>query len=224
MRDPLLDARVQVLEAQLTEVRLRQFAAEDRDRVQTQVFQRQAVYFSSELEDARRRRDALVVDAPTSGRLLVSLPEDLPGRYLRRGELVGHVVDGKAVTIRVVVPQSDIDLVRQDTSGVTMRMASDPLTELRSPAISREVPTATRELPSPALSVPGGGAISVDPTDQKHVKAVEMLFQVDLALPEAISVERLGERVYVRFEHSGRTLAWRIARQVRQVFLRRFDL
>ena len=224
MADPLLEARVNVLEAQLAEVRLRLFAAEDRDRVQAQGYQAQVAYFTSELNEAKRRRDSLVIAAPGSGRLLLSLPQDLPGRYLRRGELVGHVVDGKAAAIRVVVPQSEIDLVRQDTRGVTIRLASNPLTEYRSPSIDREVPTATRELPSAALSVPGGGSISVDPADEKHVKAVEMLFQLDLALPEGVTVEWLGELVYVRLDHGGRTLAWRIAREVRQVFLRRFDL
>jgi putative peptide zinc metalloprotease protein len=224
MRDPLLEARVRVLEAQLSEVRLRLFAAEDRDKVQAQAFQQQMSYFNSELTEARRRRDALVLTSPASGQLLLSLPEDLPGRFLRRGEIVGYVVDGKAASIRVVVQQTEIELVRRDTRAVAIRMASDPLVQYRSPAIAREIPTATHELPSPALSVFGGGDLSVDPTDEKHVKSVETLFQLDLALPEGISVDRLGERVYVRLDHGGRTIAWRIGRLVRQSFLRRFEL
>jgi putative peptide zinc metalloprotease protein len=224
MRDPLLEARVNVLQAQLSEVRLRMFAAQDNDKVQAAAFAQQVAYFTSELEEARRRRASLTIAAPADGRLMLALPEDLPGRFVRRGELLGHVVDGRAATIRVVVPQGDIDLVRQDTRDVALRLASDPLTEYRSPAISREVPTATRELPSAALSVSGGGTISTDPSDDKHVKAVEMLFQMDVALPEAYNVDRLGERVYVRLDHGTRTLAWRIEREVRQVFLRRFEL
>jgi putative peptide zinc metalloprotease protein len=224
MRDPLLEARVHVLEAQLNEVQLRLFAAEDRDKVQAQSFQQQVGYFTSELTEARRRRASLVVNSPTSGQLLLAMPQDLPGRFLRRGELFGYVVDGKAASIRVVVSQTDIELVRQDTRAVSIRLASNPLVQYRTPAITREIPTATRELPSPALSVFGGGEISVDPADEKHVKAVEMLFQIDLALPEGVSVERLGERVYVRLDHGSRTLGWRIGRAVRQSFLRRFEL
>jgi putative peptide zinc metalloprotease protein len=224
MADPLLEARVHVLEAQLTEVRLRLLAAQDRDKVQAQAFAQQVSYFGSELADARRRRGDLLVMSPTSGKLLLSLPQDLPGRFLRRGELIGHVVDGTAASIRVVVPQAEIDLVRQDTRGVAIRLASDPLTTYPVPTITRQMPTATRELPSAALSVPGGGAISVDPADEKHLKAVEMLFQLDLPVPEGVSVERLGERVYVRLDHGTRTLAWRLARTLRQAFLRQFDI
>ena len=157
---------------------------------------------------------------------------------LRNAALVRVIGSGEEFELRIVgdvvvqaqgaslqgMTTAEIDLVRQDTRGVTIRLASHPLTEYRSPSIDREVPTATRELPSAALSVPGGGSISVEPADEKQVKAVEMLFQLDLALPDGVTAERLGELVYVRLDHSGRTLAWRIAREVRQVFLRRFDL
>jgi hypothetical protein len=51
-----------------------------------------------------------------------------------------------------------------------------------------------------------------------------VVFQMDVPLPEGMRGHRIGERVHVRFEHDGRTLAWRISRTVRQLFLRRFDL
>lgn len=224
MGDPLLEARVGVLEAQLSEIRLRQFAAQSTDQVQAQMYGQQAAYFTSEVAEARRRRAELTVRSPTAGALLLGFPQDLPGKYLRRGELIGHVVDGTAASIRVVVPQSDIDLVRQGTRAVDIRFASDPLTVYHSPPITREVPTATRELPSAALSVTGGGAISTEPSDDKHIRAVELLFQVDLALPQGLSADRLGERVYVRLDHGTRTIGWYAARKLRQVFLRRFSL
>ena len=45
-----------------------------------------------------------------------------------------------------------------------------------------------------------------------------------MKLPDGAAGHRLGERVYVRFDHGTRTLGWRLARDIRQVFLRRFDL
>jgi hypothetical protein len=48
---------------------------------------------------------------------------------------------------------------------------------------------------------------------------------MDVPLPDGVLQEHsIGERVYVRFQHGGRTLAWRISRTARQLFLRRFDL
>jgi len=138
--------------------------------------------------------------------------------------LLGYMLDDAAATVRVIVPQSEIELVRDDTRGVALRFASDPLTELRVDQVAREVPTATRQLPSVALASVGGGPIAVDPADEQHLRALEVVFQVDVKLPEGASGHRIGERVYVRFEHGGKTLAWRVSRTVRQLFLRRFDL
>lgn len=224
LSDAVLDARVNLLRTQLREVELRDLAAEVVDQVQGQMLRKQIAYFKSELDDMLSRRAALRVNAPFPGRFLVSMPADLDGKYLRRGELIGYVLDGDAATVRVIVPQSEIELVRDDTQGVDLRFASDPMDELHVAQVAREVPTATRQLPSVALATVGGGPIPVDPSDEQHLRALEVVFQVDVKLPEGARGHRLGERVYVRFQHGGRTLAWRISRTVRQLFLRRFDL
>ncbi len=224
MADPVLVARVALLRTQLREVELRYTAAEATDRVQAAMLRRQIAYFQSELDQARERRKALDLAAAGDGRFMVPLPDDLAGKYLRRGDLIGYVLDDKAVSVRVIVPQSDIELVRQDTFGVDMRFASRPMKVVHADQVTREVPTATRQLPSEALAATGGGPIAVDPSDEKHLRALEMVFQLDVKLPEGVRDPRIGERVYVRFQHGRRTLAWRISRGVRQMFLRRFDI
>jgi putative peptide zinc metalloprotease protein len=152
------------------------------------------------------------------------MPGDLDGKFLRRGELIGYVLDDNAATVRIIVPQSEIELVREDMRGIDLRFASRPMRELHVDHVTREVPTATRQLPSVALATYGGGPIAVDPSDDQQLRALEMVFQMDVKLPEGIGDHRVGERVYVRFQHGDRTLAWRIARTARQLFLRRFDL
>ena len=224
LSDTVLDARVDLLRKQLHEVELRYLAAELVDRVQAQMLRRQIAYFQSELDEMRTRRQALEVAAPMAGRWLVSMPADLDGKYMRRGELIGYVLDDNATTVRVIVPQSEIELVRDDTLGVDLRFASDPMDVLHVDQVSREVPTATRQLPSVALATTGGGPIAVDPSDDQHLRALEVVFQMDVKLPEGALDHRIGERVYVRFQHGSRTLAWRISRSIRQLFLRRFDL
>jgi putative peptide zinc metalloprotease protein len=224
MTDTVLDARVQLLATQLREVELRYNAAEGVDRVQTQMLRQQIGYFRSQLDEMRSRRRALAVTAPVDGRFLVAMPRDLDGKFVRRGELIGYVLNDDAASVRVIVPQSEIELVREDTRGVDLRFASRPMRMIHVRRISREVPTATRQLPSVALASVGGGPIAVDPTDEQHLRALEEVFQVDVKLPDGLRDHRIGERVYVRFQHGNRTLAWRISRTARQLFLRRFDL
>jgi putative peptide zinc metalloprotease protein len=224
MTDPVLDAKVALLRSQLREVELRYTAAEATDRVQAQMLRKQIAYFQTQLDQARSRRDALTIAAPGDGRFLIEMPADLEGKYLKRGELIGYALDDAAVSVRVIVTQSEIELVRDDTHGVDLRFASRPMRVVHVGQVTREVPTATRQLPSVALASTGGGPIPVDPSDDKHLRALETVFQMDVKLPPGQQIYRVGERVHVRFEHGGRTLAWRISRSVRQMFLRRFDL
>ena len=224
LSDAVLDARVRLIEAQLHEVALRYTAAEQSDRVQAEMLRQQMAYFRSQLDEARGRRAALDVAAPMAGRLLVATPSDLNGKFMRRGELIGYVLDDAKTSVRIIVPQSEIELVREDTRGIDLRFASRPMRVVHVDQVSREVPTATRQLPSVALATIGGGPIAVDPADDQHLRALEMVFEMDVKLPPGTREHRIGERVYVRFQHGDRTLAWRISRSVRQLFLRRFDI
>jgi putative peptide zinc metalloprotease protein len=224
LSDVLLGARVRLLEAQLQEVRLRYEAAQQSDRVQAEMLRSQIAYFTSSLQDARSRMDALKVTASVAGSFIVESPADLPGKFMRRGDLIGYAFDGGAAVVRVIVPQSEIALVRDDTRGVDLRFASNPMRVLHVDREFREVPTATRQLPSEALATIGGGPFELDPGDDKHQRVLEVVFQLDVKLPGGMQAQRIGERVYVRFSHEDRSLGWRLARSARQLFLRRFDL
>jgi len=184
----------------------------------------QISYFGAALKDVNDRVALLNVVSPGSGTFLAEFPQDLQGRFLKRGELLGYVVAENGAAIRVVVPQSEIDLVRQNTNGIDVRFAHEPFNVRHVPAVEREVPIATRSLPSAALGVPGGGPISVDPSDEKKLRSIEVVFEVDLPLPEGVSLDRIGERVAVRFDHGSRTIGWYVSRKLRQLFLERLEL
>ncbi|HEX6244242.1 MAG TPA: hypothetical protein VFZ61_25170, partial [Polyangiales bacterium] len=53
----------------------------------------------------------------------LAMAEDLPGRYLKQGEAIGHVVADARLTARVVVPQQSVELVRGRTEGVSVKLA-----------------------------------------------------------------------------------------------------
>ncbi|GLS43619.1 PqqD family peptide modification chaperone [Methylobacterium brachythecii] len=221
LEDPSLDGRVAVLEAQLTELRLRYDAARLGDRVQAQILHEQVVSTQEILRVYRERQAALVVRADHPGRLIVPNATDLPGRYLRRGERIGYVLAPDDPVVRVVVNQTDVDLIRSRTLTVAARLAERP-ENVRVATIKREVPAAQQDIPSMALSTQGGGTIAVDSSNTQKPVALQSIFIFDVQLAGGIPFNVLGERVYVRFDHGSEAIAWRLLRGLRQVFLSQF--
>ena len=141
---------------------------------------------------------------------------------MKRGELIGYVMDLETITLRSVVPQATIDLVRHQTRAVHVRLAERPGDSLPG-VVRRVVPTATERLPASALGAGGGGTVAVDLRDDRGTKAVERLFQVDVELPLRASYVNVGGRAYLRFDHGRAPLAEQWYRQLRQLFLSTFD-
>ena len=90
--------------------------------------------------------------------------------------------------------------------------------------IDRVVPAADYRLPSKALGSQGGGEILVDPLDGDGVKALEKVFQIELALSASLDRAHFGQRVQVRFDHGHQPLAVQLYRAGRQTFLRHFGV
>jgi putative peptide zinc metalloprotease protein len=68
----------------------------------------------------------------------------------------------------------------------------------------------------------GGGDYATDPKDKEGLTAVEPLVLIDLNLPET-SLERVGARASVRFDHGYASIAVQLYRHFRQLFLRYFN-
>jgi putative peptide zinc metalloprotease protein len=145
------------------------------------------------------------------------------GRYLRKGQLVAHVVNLDTVTIRAVLPLEDVDLVRGETRSVDVRLAE----RVGSPAnaeIVRLVPGASERLPSPALGSTGGGPLAVDPSDSSGQKTLQKFFEIELKLPPEERTPHVGGRAYVRFHHGWEPIGFQWYREARQLFLSRFNV
>jgi putative peptide zinc metalloprotease protein len=72
------------------------------------------------------------------------------------------------------------------------------------------------------LATVGGGQVVLDPAHPDKPTPLETLFHFDLSAPQLPA--RLGERVFVRFDHGREPIALRIARDIRQLFLRQFGV
>jgi putative peptide zinc metalloprotease protein len=176
--------------------------------------------WQAELHHVDEQIEALQVRAHRAGRLVLTRTEDLPGRYLRRGELLGHVLSDAPPTVRIAVQDQDVTTLRANTRAVSI--AGRMLDAGSLPAtLLRDSIAATHLLPNAALSTDMGGQIQTDPQDEHHTKTLRpvVLMDVQVAAQSApqnastsINKGRLGERVWVRFDQGWSPLpsqAWR---------------
>ncbi|MDO1527463.1 hypothetical protein QMK61_01340 [Fulvimonas sp. R45] len=222
LANPQLTAEVAIDRAKLAQAQ----AHFDADRfsapAKAAVSSRQLDEANDILRQAEARVTRLTGYAQGAGRLMAATPQDMPGRYYKKGELVGYVLRDEELLVRVIVTQDDVDLVHQRLRGVSLRLAGAPDRAWPSRVI-REFPGAVDELPTAALGLNGGGTIPTTPGDPKGLKTLQRVFVVDIALPSRIR-PAFGERVQVRFDHGSETLARQALRALRQVFLSHFGV
>jgi putative peptide zinc metalloprotease protein len=221
--DPILKLKKNVLDNQLDELEAKLKESWMEDRVKAQIIEEQMRSVSAELAEVTERIDNLTLKSQGKGVFIVPHAEDLKDRFLHKGDLVGYVVNYPITTIRTVVTQDNIGLVKERTRNVQVRLA-DNIKHLYPAKILREIPAASDVLPSPALGITGGGTIPVNPADEKGEKAFEPVFHIELAFPLGTDVRNIGERVYIRFNHGRESLAMQWYRLARQLFLRTFSV
>jgi putative peptide zinc metalloprotease protein len=172
----------------------------------------------SELERYESRIDLLTLRASTSGKLALARASDLPGGFLAKGTLVGHVIEPGKTIVRAVLTQSDVGLVRDRVLGIEVKLVEQDLVS-KSATILNQTPASTRELPSAALGEKGGGTFSTDPADEQGIRLQLPVFVVDVQLDDE-PLKRIGGRAWVRFDHGAQPLAMQWLRGARQVFLK----
>lgn len=220
--NPEIPTEVAAARARLVEYQVRLQEALVRDRTGAKIIQEEVERIAGEVARLVEKRDALLISSPATGNFLLIEADNLVGRLVRQGQPLGYVADQDRMVVQVVVPQEEVDRVRQDTVRVLARRSGDLAREL--PArISRQVPAASRDLPGLALSLEGGGRIALDPKEKGRPTAFSSLFHFEVVLP-GTRLERIDERVYVRFEHTPEPLAFRWYRDLRRLLLARFEV
>ena len=223
LADSILDAKVAVMASQITEVDQRWEAVRMIDRVQAEMFAQQRAHLVDRLAALQKQQSELQVSAAIGGRFIVTRPEDMPGRYVKRGELVGYVLPPSAPVVRLLAPQADVDLINNPRTVTQARFADDPARPFVG-SVLRAAPAAQMDVPSLALTTRGGGVIALDPGRTQRPQSLFSYFQVDVQLAPSRGADRIGARVYVRFKHPDQPIAWRMLRSVRQFFLGQFHV
>ncbi len=221
---PILEAEVERLGWRLAELRQEADAQLRRDRVEREVSTLQLQEVGERLAVGQQRLGELDLHAGVAGQFVLAAgpAADMPGRFVKNGDLIGYVTPGHADIARIAVSQDDFELIRGHLNGVKFRLANRPGETFES-AIIRAVPGATHELPSPALASSNGGPFPIDPRDQQGRTALQRVFLFDIALPPELADVPFGTRVYVRFQLDWEPLGWQITRRLRQLLLSRFD-
>ena len=206
----------------MAEAQLRQ--AEVEAPARTAGLKAQLAAGNAKLDDAQRRMQALTVAAAAPGRWMPAAPTELPGRYVKRGEVVGYVIDGPSRRVRAAVPQEDMALIAQRGAvSASVRLSNDPGTEI--PArLRRNVPGGEQELVSQALGTEGGGEIPVDPAQKGGTHALRRVFDLELEMARPSATGVFGDRAYVRFDLGWTPLARQWFLRLRQLFLSRLDV
>lgn len=221
--DPFLTTNVAVIEAQLQELGAQYDEAMVADRIRTAMIAEEIVAVEESLKLSRERESGLTWHSPANGRFVLPNAPDLPGRFVTKGQLVGYVIEPRAVTVRAVLTQDDIAQVRGNTRAVEVMLADWGATPMNA-KMRREVPAGSPDLPTAVLGSTGGGSFAVDPRDSKGVKTLNRVFQLELELPAAVTAPYLGSRVYVRFDHGYEPVGFQLYRAFRRLLLSQFNV
>jgi putative peptide zinc metalloprotease protein len=191
------------------------------DPVQIKIYEQELARLDQEIKENRQQLDALNIYAEADGLWWVKNTVDQVGRYVTRGALVGHVITDEGTSVLGMIPEADIDLVRERVVDVRVLKASRLGDDLR-PASWKIFPAASKELVSPILAEDAGGSVVVNPSESPP-RALQRYFLVNLQF-DALPLTRVEERILVKFEHPPEPLVYRGYRLVRRTFLEYFDV
>ena len=221
LRDPDLMADQQRVRAIIDRLDVEHTRAMGVNAVEAKSIAEESAAKRVELAQLDKRVESLRVVSTDEGTLVMPRAQDLPGSYIAKGTVLAHVLRPELIRIKVAVPQEDAGLIRADTRDVRVKLAELPDSDLQA-RLTGEVPAATVRLPTAALGDHGGGSIVTDPSDKDGLTTLEPLFLFDLQL-DAKTLERVGGKVSVRFDHGARPIAAQWQRRAQQLFLKQFN-
>ncbi len=216
--DPLLNTQLKLYKAQYRELELKHVALLTEDLVQADITLEELSLIQGRIEHLQEQIAELIIKSPADGEFILMNSSKLEGHFVKQGDPVGYVINYDDVSIRVVVPQNAIGLVRQNVEHVELRLV-DNMDKTYYSDISREIPAATYMLPSKAFTQQGGGSIRTDPFDTTGIKTKDQYFQFEVAMPENLKVSLVGQRVYVKILHGYESFTMQWYRSFKELFL-----
>jgi putative peptide zinc metalloprotease protein len=169
------------------------------------------------LTSIERRLEGLTVDAPLAGVWVCAACDALPGRFVRRGEMIGEMVGAEERWVRAIVGQSVAGaIVAERSPRVEVRVRGREDRTIGGLA-GEPSPAGRRELSSAALADVAGGRTATRETDSGRLEAREGLFEIPVEFTDDPGL-RVGQRVLVRFTLERKPVGVQVLRAARRVF------
>ena len=223
LHDPFIRSQARIARARVKELKSHYRASRANNQIDAGIVKEELQVAESELRYLLNKSGSMTINAFKDGTVLLLEADDLPGRFVRKGDLLGFILNNETPTVRMAVSQDHIGQLRQNVVDIKVRFASKPHQDF-SARILRQSPKATNQLPSAALATMGGGKFVVPPDQVNQLTANEKVFLVDLQPDFNGAQVPLGTRAYVRVNHGGEALASQWYRRLRQVFLRQLNV
>lgn len=218
LSDPQIDAEITELKARVRELRARRDAFGLDQPLEREIQTQRLVEAQADLVERKRRHALLTRVSPADGILRTPLNQNHVGRLIRQGDLLAYVANQGKAKIRVAATQEDAIKIRTAVQHISVRLTDLSSTEL-SGELLREVPAGSDVLPSAALGSSGGGSIMVDARDEQGLRTLHNIYAFEITVPYTASIDYIGRRAHVRFEHPSIPLFSGIKDDLRRFFL-----
>ncbi|MFT3800953.1 MAG: biotin/lipoyl-binding protein [Burkholderiaceae bacterium] len=160
---------------------------------------------------------SLRAEAPSAGRLALPFADDLPGRFFRRGDRLGDVLDdSRPPIVRLVLAEHELTRIPAHGAAVRLGFAHLPWPTVDADWL-RDTPAPLERLPGAALATTAGGPIEIDPADKDRLEPLRPVYAIDVQARQALPAYP-GERVDVRIDCGWLPLAAMAARALRHTF------
>ena len=221
LSDPELVAQEAAARAHATALEIEFTRAMGVDTPMSQSIKEELAAKRAEVAELQRRIASLQVTAKVDGRLSMPRPQDLPGKYVGRGEVLAHILRPEDISVKVAVPQADAGIITSGTEAVEVSL-TDRRNEIVAARLTGGTPAATALLPTAALGDRAGGPVETDPSDKDGVRTLEPVFLFDVQVAST-QLQRVGSRALVRFDHGARPLGVQFHRRLHQLLLKQFN-
>ncbi len=219
--DPDLIASQIAAQSRLIGLKAQQYSALETDRLQAVNLGEAINHAEAEAARLDVQVGQLQIRSQIAGKMVLAHQDDVLGTWLKKGQLLGYVLGSGELIVRAVVAQQDAPQIIRHVRNTAIRLDEHPA-DLLSGQIRRSVPAATYQLPSAALADRNGGALVTDPADPDHLRTLQPVFLIDVALPDNHQ-QTIGGRARVRFGFGMQPLAWQWAHRLDQLFLQHLD-
>ncbi len=221
LQDLELLSKKEGLEARLKELKIHFIFEQRKNRVKAEIIKNDINLIKKELGFLIKEISQLKVYAPNSGRFIFQDTKDLEGRFIKKGDILGYILNKDDLILKVAIEQSRIGLLETYNTTASFILVQRLNTEYTSQII-RKTPEATLELPSSVLGNYGGGKLVVNPKDKSGKQLIQAVFLIDLSIPKDANIQTMGGRAYVRLNHGYLSIAKQVSLYLNQLFLRHF--